>query len=66
MALTGGQYRNLYPVWAADGAVYFLSNRSGVDNIWSVATGRTIDLPLVIQQPLVTVDPVSARPNSNR
>ncbi|NNM26721.1 MAG: hypothetical protein HKO59_12185, partial [Phycisphaerales bacterium] len=60
--LTNGQARNLYPEWAADGSVYFLSNRSGNDNIWALATGRTIDLngrePRL--DPVVTVTPTAS------
>jgi TolB protein len=37
--LTNGRFRNLYPEWAPDGSVYFLSDRSGNDNIWAVAGG---------------------------
>lgn len=55
--LTNGQYRNLYPEWCADGTVYFLSDRSGIDNIWSVATSRTIDPGRRTSEGLVTVDP---------
>jgi Tol biopolymer transport system component len=35
--LTNGQFANFQPAWGADGSVYFVSNRSGVDNIWAVA-----------------------------
>ncbi|MCA9284219.1 MAG: PD40 domain-containing protein [Phycisphaerales bacterium] len=30
-----GQCRNVQPYWGADGRVYFVSNRSGVENIWA-------------------------------
>ncbi len=61
--LTKGQFLNLYPEWAADGTVYFLSDRSGTDNIWAVATGRTIDLGSSSNDSgLVTVDPSLSRP----
>ena len=53
--LTKGRFCNLYPVWSADGTVYFISDRSGTDNIWAVATGRTIE-PAGGTQDLVTVD----------
>lgn len=36
--LTGGGSLNLMPAWGADNAVYFTSDRGGVDNIWSVDT----------------------------
>jgi len=37
--LTNGTSANYQPAWATDGNVYFVSNRSGVDNVWSVAAG---------------------------
>jgi len=40
--LTNGNYANYQPVWSADGKVYFVSNRTGVDNIWSVSTRRAM------------------------
>ncbi len=39
--LTSGQFANFQPVWAGDGSVYFVSDRSGVDNVWAVKAGRT-------------------------
>ena len=41
--LTKGQFANFQPVWGIDGMVYFVSDRSGVDNLWSVSTGRAIN-----------------------
>lgn len=40
--LTGGRYVNLMPAWGPDGRIYFVSNRSGVDNIWSIGTEKSI------------------------
>lgn len=34
--LTGDRFCNLQPAWGDDGAVYFVSNRSGTDNLWAV------------------------------
>ena len=34
--LTNGKYTNLQPCWGPDGEVFFVSNRSGVDNIWAL------------------------------
>ncbi len=34
--LTDGNGVNLSPCWARDGRVYFVSNRGGVENVWSV------------------------------
>lgn len=42
--LTNGQFANFQPVWGADGKVYFVSDRSGVDNVWSVSTGRAVNV----------------------
>jgi TolB protein len=33
--LTDGQHANFQPAWGADGRIYFVSNRSGVENIWA-------------------------------
>jgi TolB protein len=57
--LTNGRFLNLYPTWAADGTIYFLSDRSGADNIWAVATGRTMDLQPTREGGLATADPDS-------
>ncbi|MEY3026895.1 MAG: TolB family protein [Phycisphaerales bacterium] len=37
MGLTNGRFRNMQPTWGADGRVYFVSNRGGIENIWSMA-----------------------------
>jgi TolB protein len=37
-SLTKGAFRNMQPVWAADGRIYFVSNRGGVENLWSIPT----------------------------
>jgi Tol biopolymer transport system component len=55
--LTNGQYLNLYPVWSTDGTVFFLSDRSGTDNIWAVAAGSTNDLRGFSDGELAATDP---------
>jgi TolB protein len=45
MALTSGGFRNMRPTWAADGRVYFTSNRGGLDVIWAVAGGSSMFAP---------------------
>ncbi len=35
--LTNGAEANFQPCWSRDGRVYFVSDRSGTDNLWSVA-----------------------------
>jgi Tol biopolymer transport system component len=37
MGLTKGRFRNMQPTWGADGRIYFVSNRGGLENIWSIA-----------------------------
>ncbi len=39
-SLTSGKFRNMQPVWGADDRIYFVSNRGGVENLWSVALGE--------------------------
>jgi TolB protein len=41
--LTDSQFANFQPIWATDGRVYFVSNRSGSDNIWAIATHNTTE-----------------------
>jgi hypothetical protein len=36
MNLTNGQFANFQPVWSGDGSVYFVSDRSGIDNLWAI------------------------------
>ncbi len=36
-SLTSGAFRNMQPVWGADDRIYFVSNRGGVENLWSIA-----------------------------
>lgn len=40
--LTGGRYVNLMPTWGADNRIYFISDRGGHDNIWSLTPDRAI------------------------
>ncbi len=44
--LTQGSYGNLQPTWAADGSIYFVSDRGvdGVENIWSVRPDQAVHL----------------------
>lgn len=36
IGLTNGRFRNMQPTWGADGRIYFVSNRNGIENIWSI------------------------------
>lgn len=40
--LTSGWFSNLSPAWGADGRIYFVSTRSGSDNLWSISTAPAI------------------------
>lgn len=40
--LTRGNYLNLMPTWGSDHRIYFISDRSGNDNIWALRPGRAI------------------------
>lgn len=40
--LTGGQFVNLMPVWAPDWRLYFVSDRGGSDNVWSLRPDRAM------------------------
>jgi len=57
--LTNGQYANFQPTWGSDGTVYFVSNRSGIDNVWGVRTGRAMRAVGPDSQ-IVNVDPSTA------
>ncbi len=37
VGLTNSRFRNMQPAWGADGRVYFVSNRGGLENIWAIA-----------------------------
>jgi len=54
--LTNGRFRNLFPVWSSTGTVFFLSDRSGTENIWAVATNRTLLNEPGPVAPLVSAD----------
>jgi TolB protein len=54
--LTGGSFVNLSPTWAGNGQIFFVSDRSGRDNIWAlrpvqaiVASGRSTDQNIAYQ-----------------
>ena len=40
--LAAGGFRNLRPTWGSDDRVFFMSNRSGQNVIWSVAAGARV------------------------
>ena len=40
--LTADDAINLMPTWGSDNAVYFISNRSGTDNIWSLGASKAV------------------------
>ncbi len=40
--LTGGRYVNLMPAWGPGNQIFFISDRGGRDNIWSLVPNRAI------------------------
>lgn len=42
VALTGGRFMNLMPAWGNGGRIFFVSDRTGVSNIWSIGTDKAI------------------------
>lgn len=42
VVLTSGPFMNLMPTWSTDGRIYFVSDRTGVPNIWSIGTDKAI------------------------
>ena len=40
--LTGGLFANLMPTWGVNGRIFFISDRSGSENIWSLRPERAI------------------------
>lgn len=40
--LAGSPFVNLMPTWGPDGRVYFVSDRGGADNIWSLTPSRAV------------------------
>ena len=40
--LTAGRFMNLMPAWGSDNRIYFVSDRTGVPNVWSVGTEKAI------------------------
>lgn len=55
VALTGGMFMNLMPAWGNGGRIFFVSDRTGVSNIWSVGTDKAI-LAATGRQPRHTND----------
>ena len=37
--LTGGGAKDLWPMWGSGGAIFFMSDRGGAENIWQVPAG---------------------------
>ncbi|MBY0310890.1 MAG: DPP IV N-terminal domain-containing protein [Phycisphaerales bacterium] len=42
VTLTSGPFMNLMPSWSRDGKIYFVSDRTGVPNIWSIGTDKAV------------------------
>lgn len=39
---TGGKFMNLMPCWGGDNRIYFVSDRSGVPNVWAIGTDKAV------------------------
>jgi TolB protein len=59
--LTNGESLNLFPVWSVDGVIYFLSDRTGNDNIWAMETSRTLRLGAPANESFTNIDPLLER-----
>jgi TolB protein len=56
VSLTGGSATDLMPTWGRDGRIYFVSSRTGRDNIWALDAGQALAAAgLAPAQPLATV-----------
>jgi TolB protein len=42
VALTSGRHLNLMPSWSIDGRIFFVSDRTGTNNIWSLGTEKAM------------------------
>jgi TolB protein len=40
--LTGGKFSNLMPTWGSDGRIYFVSDRNGMDQVWSIGASKAL------------------------
>jgi TolB protein len=40
--LTTGRSVNLTPTWGADSRIYFVSDRGGIENVWSIGTDKAM------------------------
>ncbi len=40
--LTGGKFSNLMPTWGSDGRIYFVSDRNGSDQVWSIGASKAL------------------------
>lgn len=54
--LSNGQFANFQPVWSSDGSVYFISNRSGHENIWSIGMNGSNFPPNTTDSGIANVD----------
>ena len=42
VSLTNGSSSDLMPTWGGDGRIYFVSTRTGRDNVWSIDAGQAM------------------------
>jgi Tol biopolymer transport system component len=62
--LTDGTSTCLTPCWANDGRVYFVSDRGGHENVWSVRTERAHEWPVAVRPMKDGPGPAPAAPKT--
>ena len=62
--LTHGNYGNLYPTWASDGSIYFVSNRGvdAIENVYAVRPDQAVMLARQRERPADTVEATAPNP----
>lgn len=65
VALTGGRFINLMPAWGPQNKLYFVSDRGGADNIWSMDTAKVVQLAAINSGGNTAVAGTPALPSSS-
>ncbi len=70
-ALTGGRFANALPAWGPDNRIYFVSNRGGVENVWSMGAEKALAAAGVLRPaaastaaPAAAEKPVASAPDT--
>lgn len=61
MRLTTGQGLALTPAWSRDNRLYFVSDRNGVDNVWSMDVGQAMQTAMALISPAKSAAPTVAQ-----